>query len=307
MCSWSTKLEQNFRPHRTRDKARELLDGLRPAYQSLSLAERKVMNSVVCHIGARTTVEELNSNNLTFRSSVSVKACGGDLKMSLRNAGLLFIVAAALFWFSWFLMPGVGVTDAARIFELVGHKRASVMLSVVTQLLSSALYVPALLGISGAMSSVYGAGVRWGTGLLLVGAMGSAMDAVFHLLAYAMTAPGLEPTSLLRVMAFMQGPALRIVGPFIVSFFLGVVFLSIGLRKKGAISKASEYLQMTALGIVVAGSASGGIVSKRAVGLLVLGAISMAQAAIGFELSWPSGRFAWNRDQFSRPSMAKQI
>src|SRR5262249_21331337 len=158
-------------------------------------------------------------------------------------------------------------------------------------------------GISCAMSDKHGSTARWGAGFLLLGAMGSAMDAVFHLLAYAMTAPGLEPSSLLRVMAFMQGPALGIVAPFIVSFFLVGIFLWIGITKKGTIAKASEYLHMPALGIVVAAAASGGIVSNRAVGLLVLGAISMAQAAIGFELSWPPRDFAWNRDQFSDPSM----
>jgi hypothetical protein len=61
--------------------------------------------------------------------------------MSLRKANLLFIAGAALFWLSWLFMPGVGVTDAAQIFDLVAHKRSSVMLSVVTQLLSAALYV----------------------------------------------------------------------------------------------------------------------------------------------------------------------
>src|SRR5215471_16144471 len=100
----------------------------------------------------------------------------GDLRMLSRNAGLLLIAAAVLFWLSWWLMPGVGVTDAAQIFELVASKRSSVMLSVVVQLLSSALYVPALLGIICAWGQISDTGVRWGTGLLLLGAMGSAMD-----------------------------------------------------------------------------------------------------------------------------------
>ena len=65
-----------------------------------------------------------------------------EIEMLSRNAGLLLITAAALFWLSWLLVPGVGVTDAAQIFELVARKRWSVMLSVVTQLLSSALYIP---------------------------------------------------------------------------------------------------------------------------------------------------------------------
>jgi len=184
-------------------------------------------------------------------------------------------------------MPGVGVTDAAQIFELVARKRWSVMLSVITQLLSAALYIPALLGISWGMRQTSNAGVRWGTGLLLLGAMGSAIDAVFHLVAYAMTMPGLEPSSLLKVMAFMQGPGLRLVAPFILGFFVGGVFLSIALVKSGAVSKASAYMYPIALGIAVLGgaAASGGILPSRVVGLSVLGAVSISQALVGFELS----------------------
>ncbi len=207
--------------------------------------------------------------------------------MTLRNAGLLLIAAAALFWLSWLLMPGVGVTDAGQIFDLVSGKRPYVMLSVITQLLSAALYVPALLGISCATSHTSDQGVRWGTGLLLLGAMGSAVDAIFHLLAYAMTVPDLERGSLLQVMAFMQGPGLRLVAPFIISFFVGGVCLSIALTRGGTASKTSAYTYLIALVVGLAGAvaASSGIVSTRAVGLSVLGAISMSQVLLGIELS----------------------
>lgn len=205
--------------------------------------------------------------------------------MSLRNTGFLLIVAAALFWLSWLLMPGVGVTDAGQIFELVSRQRSSVMLSVVTQLLSATLYVPALLGTSWVIGFT-DSRVRWGAGLLLLGAMGSAIDAVFHLLAYAMTMPGLERSSLLQVMTFMQGPGLRLVAPFIVSFFLGGVLLSVALTKKHIVSRASVHLYLMSLGVALAGAAaaSGGVISSRVVGLSVLGAVSMAQASVGFEL-----------------------
>jgi len=133
------------------------------------------------------------------------------------------------------------------------------------------------------------------------------MDAVFHLLAYAMTMPGLEPSSLLQVMAFMQGPGLRLVAPFIASFFVGGVLLLVALRKQTLISKSGEYLYLTALGIAIAAAASGSIVSKRTIGLLVLAAISMAQASLGLELSWPSRDLVWNRDQFSGLNLSKQI
>lgn len=207
--------------------------------------------------------------------------------MLSRNAGPLLITAAVLFWLSWFLMPGVGVTDPARIFELVASQRSLVMLSIVTQLLSSALYVPALLGIIGARSQTSDAGVRWGAGLLLLGAMGSAMDAVFHLVAYAMTMPGLELSSLLKVMAFMQGPGLRLVAPFIISFFVGGICLAIALAKKRAVSKAGAYLYLVAVGVAVVGgaAASRGLIASRAVGLSVLAAVSISQALLGLELS----------------------
>lgn len=206
--------------------------------------------------------------------------------MLFRNAALLLIVAAMLFWLSWLLMPGVGVTDATQIFNLVARQRSFVLCSVVTQLLSAALYVPALLGISCRMSERSDSAVRWGAGLLLLGAMGCAIDAVFHLLAYAMTMPGLEPSPLLRVMAFMQGPGLCLVAPFIASFFLGGPLLSIGLARRGTVSKASVYIYLIAVGIMGVGGAavSVGAVSAREVGLTVLGAISIAQAWLGVEL-----------------------
>jgi hypothetical protein len=113
------------------------------------------------------------------------------------------------------------------------------------------------------------------------------MDAVFHLLAYAMTMPGLEPSSLLKVMAFMQAPGLRLVAPFILGFFVGSVFLSVALTKSGVISKASAYMYPLMLGIAVLGgaAASARILPFKIVGLLVLGAVSFSQALIGFELS----------------------
>jgi hypothetical protein len=67
--------------------------------------------------------------------------------MAAKISGMSLIAAVSLFWASWLCMLGVGVTDADRISELVGAQRSLVMLSVITQLLSAALYVPALCGI----------------------------------------------------------------------------------------------------------------------------------------------------------------
>lgn len=84
--------------------------------------------------------------------------------MSYRTGGLLLILAAALFWLSWLLMPGVGVTNPAEIFHLVAGQRSAVLISVVTQFASAALYVPALLAISIAFSRTSSPGVHWGPG-----------------------------------------------------------------------------------------------------------------------------------------------
>jgi hypothetical protein len=104
-----------------------------------------------------------------------------------------------------------------------------------------------------------------------------------------MTAPGLERAPLLQVMTYMQGPGLRLVAPFIISFFVGGVCLSIALMKERMISKASVYIDLVAMGIALAGgwSASSGFVSSRAVGLTVLAAVSLAQVILGPE--WGRG------------------
>jgi hypothetical protein len=90
-------------------------------------------------------------------------------------------------------MPGVGITDAEQILGLVARHRSQV---------------------GGSDRSVC-----WAAILLLIGAMGSAADAVFHLLAYAMTAPDLDPTGHLPLMAYVQGPGLRFILPLIAAFF----------------------------------------------------------------------------------------
>jgi hypothetical protein len=212
--------------------------------------------------------------------------------------GLWFVAAAVLFWLSWLLMPGVGVTDPQQIFALVASQRSLVAASVVVQLLSAALYGPALVGIvsDGDLGRV--PALRWGAALLLVGAMGSAADAVLHLLAYAMTAPDLEAGSLIRVMAFMQGQGLFLLAPLILSFFVGGFVLSIALAMAGLVSPWNARLHGLAVAVAIVGGAlaSSALVSPRAVGLSALAMVSAAQAWVGVSLYrrhgglWLSGR-----------------
>jgi hypothetical protein len=200
-----------------------------------------------------------------------------------RSSGVLLASAAALFWLAWSFMPGVGVTDARRIFELVGSQRGDVLVSVIVQLVSAVLYVPALLGV--AADARLGA---WrAAGVLLVGAMGSAADAVLHLLAYAMTAPGVDPAPMIPVMQFMQGPGLALLGPLLLAFFAGGAWLSIAAARAGLVPRWNPWLHAIAIGVAIAGGASAkaGIGSPRIAGLAMLAIVSAAQIQVGLGLS----------------------
>lgn len=200
--------------------------------------------------------------------------------------GLLFVAASVLFWISWLLMPGVGVTDAAQIFALVGSHRSLVAMSVVTQLVSAILYVPALAGVLSDADLRAVRAVRWGAGLLLVGAMGSAADAVLHLLAFAMTAPGVDHASMVPVMAFMQGQGLMLLAPLILSLFVGGAVLSIALARAGVVSRWNPWMHAIAMAAAVIGGAlaSSGLVPARVVGLAFLAVVAASQVWVGMVL-----------------------
>ena len=201
------------------------------------------------------------------------------------TAGWCLIGAAVLFWLSWALMPGVGVTDAAEIFALVTPRRGAVIASAALQLISAVLYVPALLGLA---ASALGdrPGVRWGAGVLLVGAMGSAADAVFHLLAYAMTGPDLDQPTLITVMRFMQGPALWMIAPMVLAFFVGSIWLSIALARAGVVERSHPWIYAVAPLVIAVGGplAERGAIAPRMVGLSVLAVFSAAQVHAGLRL-----------------------
>jgi hypothetical protein len=206
--------------------------------------------------------------------------------LSQRFAGAALVFAAALFWLAWWLMPGVGITDAARILELVGEQAARVRVSVAAQLLSAVLYAPALVGIVATRRLRRERWVRAGAILLAIGAMGSAADAVFHLLAAEMVAPGVDRAAMLPVMARMQGAGLLFIAPLILCFFAGSAVLAAGFARAGAAPRASALLLAVALGLAVVFGplASGNAGAARAVGLGVLGLVSASQAWLGLAL-----------------------
>ncbi len=202
--------------------------------------------------------------------------------MTSRTYGVYLVIASAAFWASWLFMPGVGVTDTATIFALVGSHRASVFASVALQLGSAASYAPGVVGLlaTGDRPSPM---VRTGGSLLLMGAMGSAADAVFHLVAYEMTAPGVQAAAVSPVMLQLHGPDLALLLPFVVAFFLGHVLVVTELRRRGRLARTGFRLLLVAPVILLAGVplARLGVVPARLVGLALLGTLAASLALVG--------------------------
>jgi hypothetical protein len=206
--------------------------------------------------------------------------------MPRTSAGAYLVIASAAFWASWLLMPGVGVTDTATIFALVGPHRARVLASVVLQLLSAAMYAPGIGAILATTAARRSAAIRAGGALLLIGAMGSAADAIYHLIAYEMTAPGIAFDAVAPVMRRLQGKDLALLLPFVAAFLLGHSLLVATLRKRGSIATFGARVLFLAPLIVLAGgpAARAGFVTGRIVGLSFLGVLAGSLALLGLSL-----------------------
>ncbi len=121
-----------------------------------------------------------------------------------RIAGVCWVGAAISFWLAWFLMPLPGTTDAGFILAEVGATSGRVFWSVAFQLISSALFAPALLGLV-SVSPRRGAGLGFAAASLVgVGVTGLAADAIYHLVAYEMSLPGVTRDAMLPVMERFQ-------------------------------------------------------------------------------------------------------
>lgn len=195
-----------------------------------------------------------------------------------KMAALWITVASLSFWIAWWFMPGVGVTDTATIFALVGRHRERVIVSVCLQLASAAAYAPAVVSLLSTSQARQLRGLRFGAALLAIGAMGSAADAIFHLVAYEMTAPGIHTDGMVPVMQKLQGPDLILLAPMILAFFVGHAFIAGACRRLGVLGK-SGWLLMGAVPLVIA---LGGVtkraelVSGRSLGLTVLALVSLS-------------------------------
>ena len=200
------------------------------------------------------------------------------------SAGRLLMTAAAAFWLGWLLMPAVGITDAIRILEGVGAHRSEVAVSSVLHLVAAAalgLAVPGLARWRPAQGTRF---VSLAASLLAIGACALAADAIFHLVAYEMTATGADPAQMAPVMQRLQSRDLPFVLPGVLSFFLGAGALAGGASQAGLVSRWNPRLHGIALATALAGILLAPPGSGRAIGLVVLGLVSASLAWVGLAL-----------------------
>jgi hypothetical protein len=215
--------------------------------------------------------------------------------MTTRRGGLWLIVAAATFWPGWLLMPDAGTNDAPHILEVVRANRAAVWWSVVLHLVASVALVVGVVGVQSHSAAAGACAAQWGACLVLIGALGTCADAFFHLMAYYLTADGVEPGAVLEPMRLLQTQGVAFLAPLLLALVAGGWLYSAGLRRAGVLSSAAWWAFVAAVvtalvgGAVVAGSGQG----RRAVSLTVLGLVALGYARIGWEfLAFGPGRGA---------------
>ncbi|MFI5315810.1 MAG: hypothetical protein ACHQ6T_08920 [Myxococcota bacterium] len=203
-----------------------------------------------------------------------------------RIAGACLVAAGISFWLAWFLMPLPGTTDAAFILEQVGATPERVWWSVALQLISSALFVPGLLGLALDPKLRASAAAFAAASLAGVGVTGLAADAIYHLAAYEMSRPGVARDAMLPVMARFQSADLAFVAPQLLALVAGIAWLAVSAARAGAVSRRAPRLLALALGVAIAGGAAarafGG--GRRGVALSALALFSLAVVQLGAAL-----------------------
>jgi hypothetical protein len=203
-----------------------------------------------------------------------------------RLAGVSLALAAATFWLSWWLMPGVGVVDAGVILDLVSARRPWVVASVIAQLVSAALFAPGLLGVAALARARSSRLLEWAAVILLVGAMGSAADAIFHIAAYEMTDPSAPRAAMLPVMERLQTAGLRFLIPLVLAYFAGSIALATGMARVGVVPRLYPALAWIGLALLpVSARFAQGVDTQRLLALAGLGLLSASTCWAGIALA----------------------
>lgn len=195
-------------------------------------------------------------------------------------AGWALAAGSICLWLAWVLMPDAATNDAAHILAVVASQRAAVHRSTILQLAGAALLVPGLVA-QGAPERR----TRAGAIALLWGAMGMAADAVYHQLAYQMTAPGIASDAVLPVMTRMQADELRPLVPLLLMFLAGAVLLGLQRLRRRLAPAWIAGLLMAPAATIPLGVAAVTVLGapRRAVVLATLGAICAGLAALGLK------------------------
>jgi hypothetical protein len=201
--------------------------------------------------------------------------------------GWSLIAAAPLFWLAWFLMPEPGTVDAAFILRSIAAQRSEVLLSAILQTLCAVALVPAVLSVAAAPGTL----IRVGALLTLIGALGNAADAVYHQMAYEMTALNVDRAAMLPVMTRMQTSQIWLLVPLLLSFFPGAACLCIGLAREGRAPRRVWPLFAFALGLGLAGVAAARTlgIRPRLFSLAALGLFSLALGVTGWYMRRSDG------------------
>ncbi|UIR54573.1 hypothetical protein LZQ00_09835 [Sphingobacterium sp. SRCM116780] len=202
----------------------------------------------------------------------------------MKSSALLLILAAILYWLSWFLMPDQGTADTKHILTIVSQNRQPVLVSVMVGILSSVLYLISLMKINIYLPKT-NSYTMTGSVLLAIGAMGMCVDAFFHLFAFFMTDPSIHmDTNIVQLMTFVQTTGVKFLIPILLPFFIGTSIFSFGLAKLSVISKLAFYSSIIAFIFAI----SGGIISTQILGygrplvvLTFLGLFAITQIIIG--------------------------
>src|SRR5262249_46550927 len=126
-----------------------------------------------------------------------------------------------------------------------------------------------------------------GISLAGIGVTGFAADAIYHLVAYEMSRPGISREAMLPVMERLQSADLVFIGPQLLALLAGVVLLAATSARRGLAARRVPFELCLALGVAVAGGAAVRALGsgRRAVALAVLALFSLAVAELGAALA----------------------
>ena len=152
-------------------------------------------------------------------------------------AGLCLFLAALVLALAQFIHPGQGEDGFVRT---MAEQPARVQAASLLVILSSVLFVPALVGLLRLLrhrGSVLG---HLGVGLLLIGVIGHAVWAGFDIVLVWMSTSEIDRAQLTAVVDGGPPPGIAFMAVllmFMAGFFLGLIFLAAGLWRSGAVPR----------------------------------------------------------------------